>query len=98
MLTSVEEAKRELINSDNFGHRNIKVIQQRSRKIYKNLLKQFSTKKLVFKFSNIGVNSTYLYKNKKAMTPKSPKGKVIEAIMAGSYKQIDRLVIQKVAE
>ena len=97
ILTAVEEAKSELFKGSNIGHRNVKVITQRSTKIYKNLLKQYNTRSLLKNFNSWEATIYYQRKFHEKMGNNSSKKKIIEAIVLGSSKQITNIVNKKVA-
>jgi hypothetical protein len=80
MITSVQKAKHILENNNNIGHRHNKVIYDKSIKIFKNLLKQYSEKQLV---------KIFLIRNMKSF---DSKNKTIELIVKLSENQIKSII------
>lgn len=95
VITSTEEAYLELNRGNNVGHKNPIVVFDRSKKIYKNLLKQYTTKQLIKFFTSYYTTLRYKRKYGKEMTPASPKKQIIEIIIEAHSPNIKKVLKSK---
>lgn len=92
IITAIQEATSQLDNDSNPGHKNIKVIKDKSRKIYKNLLKQYSSEKLYKDFTTFYTSLKYRRKYKQTLNKNSPKKNIINTILEMDSPLINRII------